>query len=281
MKLNRNDNCHCGSGKKYKTCCLVKDKQRFTQNIPAKTIASKKISNDRGLIGTLTGEITQPVRLCYTLYDKPAIQNKIFKNLQCMSYDATQDRWVWLFDHEAKNLAFEKGLHEIPKDLYPVIMGSFFSDNDNEMYLDLRSHTRAIQAITFFDQHIPREIAEVTDVFVLNRFVLQKDIDLLKNFDNFFKNVSVVNNATEMDERILKANDNAQFLVNFLHESGKKLVPSVEKFPTHYYEDGITSFRFSLQAAAFIALKYHEGKILTRNELIEIMMSKAKEKKLF
>ncbi len=28
MKLNRNDLCHCGSGKKYKKCCLVKDEMR-------------------------------------------------------------------------------------------------------------------------------------------------------------------------------------------------------------------------------------------------------------
>ena len=25
MKLGRNDPCHCGSGKKYKACCLAKD----------------------------------------------------------------------------------------------------------------------------------------------------------------------------------------------------------------------------------------------------------------
>ena len=27
-KLKRNDPCHCGSGKKYKQCCLIKDKQK-------------------------------------------------------------------------------------------------------------------------------------------------------------------------------------------------------------------------------------------------------------
>jgi uncharacterized protein len=25
MKIGRNDPCHCGSGKKYKQCCMVKD----------------------------------------------------------------------------------------------------------------------------------------------------------------------------------------------------------------------------------------------------------------
>ena len=28
MKLGRNDPCHCGSGKKYKQCCLEKDESK-------------------------------------------------------------------------------------------------------------------------------------------------------------------------------------------------------------------------------------------------------------
>jgi hypothetical protein len=28
MKLGRNDPCHCGSGKKYKQCCLAKDEAK-------------------------------------------------------------------------------------------------------------------------------------------------------------------------------------------------------------------------------------------------------------
>jgi hypothetical protein len=28
MKLGRNDPCHCGSGKKYKVCCLAKDEAK-------------------------------------------------------------------------------------------------------------------------------------------------------------------------------------------------------------------------------------------------------------
>ena len=31
-KLKRNDKCHCGSGKKYKTCCLEKDDSERKEN---------------------------------------------------------------------------------------------------------------------------------------------------------------------------------------------------------------------------------------------------------
>jgi len=101
-------------------------------------------------MATLTGEYTQPVRLCYKVYDKQAIHSKIFKKLKCMSYDSSNNRWVWLFDHEAKNLSFKKTYKELPKHLHPIVIGSFFSDNDDEMHLDLRSPERAEHAIVFF-----------------------------------------------------------------------------------------------------------------------------------
>lgn len=32
-KPNRNDPCHCGSGKKYKNCCMEKDKSQFSSKL--------------------------------------------------------------------------------------------------------------------------------------------------------------------------------------------------------------------------------------------------------
>jgi hypothetical protein len=32
MKTGRNNPCFCGSGKKYKNCCLSKDKDQFSVN---------------------------------------------------------------------------------------------------------------------------------------------------------------------------------------------------------------------------------------------------------
>ena len=32
MKLGRNQPCHCGSGKKYKVCCLPKDQSAEAKN---------------------------------------------------------------------------------------------------------------------------------------------------------------------------------------------------------------------------------------------------------
>lgn len=32
-KPNRNDPCHCGSGKKYKNCCMENDKSQFSSKL--------------------------------------------------------------------------------------------------------------------------------------------------------------------------------------------------------------------------------------------------------
>ncbi|MFO7847250.1 MAG: SEC-C metal-binding domain-containing protein [Balneolaceae bacterium] len=32
-KINRNDPCHCGSGKKYKNCCMEKDESGFSSKL--------------------------------------------------------------------------------------------------------------------------------------------------------------------------------------------------------------------------------------------------------
>jgi len=253
MKLNRNDVCHCGSGKKYKKCCLPKDEQQIvSQNIgkSSQTLPKQGAIEIDAIMATLTGEYTQPVRLCYKVYDKQAIHSKIFKNMKCMSYDSPNNRWVWLFDHEAKNLSFEKTYKELPKHLHPIVIGSFFSDKDDEMYLDLRSPERAEHAIVFFDRYIPRNIAEVTDAIILNRIIKQKEMELLNNFDNFFKDVTIVDKAKEFDEMMENSKheiEQKNFMLSFLEEGATKVIPDVERIRTNYYEDGIDSLRLSLK----------------------------------
>ena len=69
MKLNLNDLCHCGSGKKYKKCCLSKDEQQTLAsqqtNKPKPALPKQGEVNDDAIVATLTGEYAQPVRLCY------------------------------------------------------------------------------------------------------------------------------------------------------------------------------------------------------------------------
>ena len=279
MKLNRNDICHCGSGKKYKKCCLPNDEQQIvSQNIgkSSQTLSKQGAIENTSIMATLTGEYTQPVRLCYKVYDKQAIHSKIFKNMKCMSYDSLNNRWVWLFDHEAKNLSFEKTYKELPKHLHPIVIGSFFSDNDDEMHLDVRSHERAEHAIVFFDRYIPRNIAEVTDAIILNRLITQKEMELLNDFDNFFKDVTIVDKAKEFDEMMKDTKNKTEqlnFLLSSFDEDATKVIPEIERIRTNYYEDGIDSLRLSLKLKKIVALSKFNGKEMTQNDILKIMLN--------
>ena len=283
MKLNRNDPCHCGSGKKYKKCCLSKDDEQRTlasQQIkkPKPALPKGEVEDD-AIVATLTGEYAQPVRLCYQIYDKQALHSQIFRNIKCMSYDSTKSRWVWLFDHEAKPLVFAKKYSDIPKHLHPIVIGSFFSDNDNEMYLDVRSHERAEQAIVFFDRYIPREIAKVTDALVLNRLITQKEVEMLNDFDTFFNKVTIVDKAKEFDDMLASSNDKTEIL-NFLQtafdNSASEVIPDVERIRINYYEDGIDGFRLILKTKSIVAMSKFNGNEMTQLDILKSMFSNMK-----
>src|SRR5207249_846422 len=120
---------------------------------------------ERQLLATMTGERFQPVRLHYRIHDHKGLL-AAFDKLRCVQYDATQQRWVWLYDDEAKHLSFQHSYAQIPKRYRPMIIGSLFVRTEDKLLLDLRSCERAILALEFFDKHIPRSVAEVTEVEV-------------------------------------------------------------------------------------------------------------------
>jgi len=49
-KLGRNDPCHCGSGKKYKKCCLTEDKEVLRDASPYEGITRSQLSENPGLV---------------------------------------------------------------------------------------------------------------------------------------------------------------------------------------------------------------------------------------
>ncbi len=58
---------------------------------------------------------------------------------------------------------------------HPIVIGSFFLRNGDELLLDLRSFERAIKAIPFFDKHIGPDAARVTYAAVVNRLFDAKE----------------------------------------------------------------------------------------------------------
>ena len=119
-------------------------------------------------MGTLTGEHFQPVRLHYRVLNHPGLK-RAFEKLRCLEYDAPRKRWVWLYDHEAKKLRFQRSYAQFPKELHPIVIGAFFLRTKETLLLDLRSCERALLAIPFFDTHLPRKLVELEDAEIVNR----------------------------------------------------------------------------------------------------------------
>jgi hypothetical protein len=50
MKIGRNEPCPCGSGKKYKKCCLKKDELKKAISLPKRRSAEESVDSLRGKI---------------------------------------------------------------------------------------------------------------------------------------------------------------------------------------------------------------------------------------
>jgi len=144
---------------------------------------------DKPILATVTGEYFQPVRLHYQVLDHDGLL-RAFKKLRCLEHDPTEQRWVWLYDHEAKTLRFKRSYAEIHKDLHPIVIGSFFLRTKDKLLLDLRSCERAILAIPFFAKHLPQRVARVTESEIVNKLFSATESTQLTPGDLFDRQVS-------------------------------------------------------------------------------------------
>jgi hypothetical protein len=129
------------------------------------------------LMATVTGEPFQPVRLHYRLSDQHALLRR-FGQLRCVDRDHSQPRWVWLYDHEARKLRFDRCYADLPRQLHPVVIGAFFVRDEGQLLLDLRSCERALLAIPFFDKHIPQNVAGLIEATVVNKLFSADNAEL-------------------------------------------------------------------------------------------------------
>jgi len=216
------------------------------------------------LLMTMTGEIHQPVRLYYELSDKAKVL-QAFKTLRCVQFDLDKEGWVWLFQGEAKKLKFATPYGKIPKHRRPIILGLFHFPQDDVMWLDVRSYERATKAIVFFDRRIPRPAAQVTHAAIVNRLfgvttATLPPLDTLfdeekvteKDPEDFLQAIEPLKAIPDVRERI----DTAFALMD---QKSREPLPDVEKFPVHFYEDGITSFETALKMRQLLAFEHWQG----------------------
>ena len=223
------------------------------------------MDNEKQLLMTMTGEIHQPVRLYYQVFDQAAVLIA-FTKLRCLDDDQDNHRWVWLYHGEAKKLKFHTSYAAIPRKMRPIVLGSFRFTSAQDMTLDVRSWERATQAVVFFDRYLKRSIAHVTHAAIVNR-LFRYTTDGLPALEGVFAPEQV----TELhgEEMLLRMAASLQTIQDpgqrmdmafaLMEKQSQERLPDVEKFPVHFYTDGITSLENALRLRQIVAFEHWQG----------------------
>ncbi len=261
-KIGRNAPCLCGSGKKYKKCCLSK---QVTQRL-------KEQRSQPVFLTTTTEEPLMPVRLYYIVHDRNALL-KIIKPLKCIvTYDQTS--FIVNYDNEIKKLAFPKEYQKAATQMgSAIILANCKIISENKMHVDLKSFSRAVKLIQFIDQYIPREVAEITHAATYNEIFSATSYEkgfaavAYKKYDKIFASdrLSEIN----LEEKIHALRDSVadesdqelvcRKVVATLESDMKQPLPLVEKFPTNFYEDGINQLELTFAFRTKLAIEHVKG----------------------
>ncbi len=255
-------------------------RQKTTRNRTRNKRQQISIADEKTLQATVTGEAVQPTRLYYKIIDKKRLID-CFNGLRCMDFDPDKNRWVWLYTHESKTLKFETSYSSIPRKLRPVVIGSFFLGNKDELLLDLRSFERTVKAVEFFDKKLGKATAKITHAAVVNRFFDVQE-QFPPNLDLFFnsREMEIIDpdkGAVDLESLLgtQRIDDETSDWVSILEERAKKPHPEIEKFPVYFYEEGITSLQTTLRMRHVMAFEHWKGNTdYTLFDVIQTMVSK-------
>jgi hypothetical protein len=217
------------------------------------------------ILATVTGEYFQPVRLHYQVFDQESLL-RAFRKLRCLDHDPPRQRWVWLYDHEARKLAFKKSYAQLPNHLRPVVIGSFFLPAKDRLLLDLRSCERAVLAIPFFDRHLPRKVARVTEAEVVNK-LFSATGNMALTPDSIFDQQrstrldpdAAMQRIAGLVAHVQDPQERLRLALEEMQSGAKQPLPEIERFPVHYYEEGIQGFENVLKMRQIVALQHWLG----------------------
>ena len=214
----------------------------------------------------MTGEVFMLAQVRVEIYDQTKLIEK-FRTLKCMEYDATQDRWLWIYRKEASHLKFNVPFKKIPRNCRDVILGSFFLRDDGRGYLNTNSFDRAIAAIPFFDKELGRDVLKFTSLDIVNRLIDQEELEIglhqsyFGDFDPYERDFD-----QEMRERIsaiekiaISKEHKFQLIQEQTETRTKEQLDLVERIACHYYEEGLSGLEMILRMRQHIAIQHCLG----------------------
>jgi hypothetical protein len=245
--------------KKYRLDKIMNRNKENSQEI-------SRCKKENTYLVTMTGEPYQLVRIHFSVHNKNKVLEKLTQ-LNCITYNEHQNIWRWVYKDEAKSLKFKKS-YPLSRKKRPIILGTFhFGPTIHQMYLNVTSFERATKGIIFFDKHIKRSHAKVTDIEVVNK--LFKAVQAgLPHHDDYFdiqktqKTLPevLINRLSMIASSIDDTRIRSDLSFSYLEKIAKEPLAEVERFPIYYYEDGIEKIQTSLRMRQFIALQHWNGR---------------------
>jgi len=261
-KVGRNEPCRCGSGKKYKKCCLAKSENT------AQPIKDEKPASV--IICTLTDELFQPIRLYYHIDNKEELI-ACLKHLKCVDYNQNINTWAILYEKEAGKLNLNIPAKKVPKKARPLIIAKI-TLHGQIMHIDLRSIERAVAIVEFIDQKIKRDYVKISYMTIYNALFKVKNKDELNDirkldyneiFDEAILSNCLPNVEVQQNAEIILPGSKKEASEEFPQKESeliKKPLPKIEKISVaHYYEDGIDAIKIPLRIRQIIARKHLYG----------------------
>jgi hypothetical protein len=228
------------------------------------------MSSPKPVLYTTTHELFQLARVYYQVFNQKTVLG-VFKRLRCVDFDSTKNRWVWLFEHEARKVRLGKPHHQLPKNIRPLIIGSFTFRGENQMLLDVRSFERATQAIQFFAKRINRHTAKVTHLRVVNklfpadqehaRWLIEESPDVYFDRDDIPppKGEALMEKFEQLTAEYEDIELRRQAAFALIEQDAAEPLPEVEEMPAHFYEDGIEALETSLKLKQIELVEHWRG----------------------
>jgi len=120
----------------------------------------------------------------------------------------------------------------------------------------------AKKAVVFFNKFIPRTVAKVTDIDVLNKIFDSYDGNMPKHEDYFDKKPieiidpkKPINEMKDITASTKNPHKKLEIALKHAEDDSKKPLSEIERFPVNFYEDGITDIEGSLMMRETIALQ--------------------------
>lgn len=286
MKTGRNDPCFCNSGKKYKKCCLnIKQDDRIISDSGDEKFSFKHISHlnntEMALFTTTTNEPFMLIRLYYDIHDKAALVKQLNK-LRCIDFQGN-DKFLINYIYETENFDLDVKCTGIPKEIQPIILAKVKIIDEKTMVLDLRSFERGWCMIEFLNNYVNREVAEITHIATYNKMhkTTKQDAPNLMNFDydelfseeNTYRPDVGFSQLMSDAETMSSLKEKQQSMMRFMDKLATEKPVLIEKFPTHFYEDGINSVKLTLRLRQRLAHEHMLGNTsLNMHQLLEKTM---------